>query len=121
MLRPWRNQGVNQDVGKARSRNVREEFPSAAQIWHLTEGKVSVSSALVNNGGQQSHDGHAGEQEQDLQQRLPGKQDKSETRGHVDHRGQITATKGRRGSPGINTDLRLDSSSRSGTTFTKAM
>lgn len=32
----------------------------------------------VNNGRQQSHDCHAGEYEQDLQQRLPGKHGKNE-------------------------------------------
>lgn len=32
----------------------------------------------VNNGRQQSHDCHAGEYEQDLEQRLPGKHGKNE-------------------------------------------
>lgn len=50
----------------------------------------------VNNGRQQSHDCHAGEYEQDLQQRLPGKHGKKEIYGQFHNRGQFTTTKDRR-------------------------
>lgn len=56
-----------------RSDDVLAEFPSRAEFWCLMESTTRSPPHSVNNGRQQSHDCHAGDYEQDLQQRLPGK------------------------------------------------